>query len=371
MAVFKRGDVYWYEFVYGGRRYRKSTNVRNQRVGGDIERAFRTALAKGDVGITERKPVPGFRASMSDFLKWSKEEHVAHPRTHVRYKTSSVALLNFFGDTPLDKITPEEVEKFKITRGSDFKTVRAKKKGVRVKTKKRLRPATVNRELACLKALFSFFIKADLVVKNPVSRVKFLAEDNQQTRVLSPTEERDYFANASPVLRDVARLILEMGMRPEEVYTIRSENVDLARKTLFVPQGKTKAARRLLNLTSGALAILTRRMTGLKTPYLFPCEKDSTRPVPKVNYAHDRAVKDSMIAPLRLYDLRHTWATRAAMSGIDLVTLAAMLGHSRIQMVLRYAHPTQAHQAKAMEQLERFNAEQQIAAFERQSGLTH
>jgi hypothetical protein len=58
------------------------------------------------------------------------------------------------------------------------------------------------------------------------------------------------------------------------------------------------------------------------------------------------------------------------MSGIDLVTLAPMLGHSRIQMVLRYAHPTQEHQTKAMKRLEQFHAEQQIAAFERQSAMT-
>jgi len=147
----------------------------------------------------------------NDFLKWSEEEHAAQPSTHVRYKTSSVALLSFFGDTPLDKITPEEVERFKTTRSGEFKTVRAKGKGVRVKTKKRVRPATVNRELACLKAVFNFAIKADVVVRNPVSRVKFLAENNQQTRVLSHTEERDYFAKASPILRDVARLILERG----------------------------------------------------------------------------------------------------------------------------------------------------------------
>jgi integrase len=99
-------------------------------------------------------------------------------------------------------------------------------------------------------------------------------------------------------------------------------------------------------------------------------ESDAARPIPKVNNAHDRAVKGSGIAPVRLYDLRHTWVTRAAMSGIDLVTLAAMLGHSRIQMVLRYAHHTQERQTQAMEQLERFNAEQQIAAFERQSAMT-
>jgi len=43
------------------------------------------------------------------------------------------------------------------------------------------------------------------------------------------------------------------------------------------------------------------------------------------------------------------------MSGIDLATLAAMLGHSQIQMVLRYAHPTEQYQALAMRRLEEFN----------------
>ena len=58
----------------------------------------------------------------------------------------------------------------------------------------------------------------------------------------------------------------------------------------------------------------------------------------------------------RLYDLRHMWATRAAMAGVGLVTLAAMLGHSRIRMVLRYAHPTEEHQFQAMmRKVEAFN----------------
>jgi integrase len=100
----------------------------------------------------------------------------------------------------------------------------------------------------------------------------------------------------------------------------------------------------------------------LKTPYLFPCEADSERPIPKVNNAHDRAVRDSKVAPFRLYDLRHTWATRAAESGVDLVTLAALLGHSKIQMVLRYAHPTQEHQMAAVKRLETFVIEKQIEA---------
>jgi integrase len=65
----------------------------------------------------------------------------------------------------------------------------------------------------------------------------------------------------------------------------------------------------------------------------------------------------------RLYDLRHTWATRAAESGIDLVMLAAMLGHSRIQMVMKYAHPTEEHQINVMRKLEEFTAMRQMEEY--------
>lgn len=51
---------------------------------------------------------------------------------------------------------------------------------------------------------------------------------------------------------------------------------------------------------------------------------------------------------------------RAAEHGIDLVTLAAMLGHSKINMVLRYAHPTEQHQKSAAEKLEQFNQEREM-----------
>jgi len=44
------------------------------------------------------------------------------------------------------------------------------------------------------------------------------------------------------------------------------------------------------------------------------------------------------------------------MAGVELVTLAALLGHSRIQMVMRYAHPTEEHQFAAVKQLETFLA---------------
>jgi site-specific recombinase XerD len=51
---------------------------------------------------------------------------------------------------------------------------------------------------------------------------------------------------------------------------------------------------------------------------------------------------------LVLYDFRHTFATRMAEVGIDLATLAKILGHNSIRIVERYVHPTAEHTKSAM-----------------------
>ncbi len=64
---------------------------------------------------------------------------------------------------------------------------------------------------------------------------------------------------------------------------------------------------------------------------------------------------------MRLDDLRHTWATRAVETGIELVTLATMLEYSKINMVMRYAPQTQEHQSKSMDKMGEFVVAQKIA----------
>jgi integrase len=357
VSVDKRGPVYWMFFMVKGRRIQKSTGCRNRRDAEEVERAYRTQIAKGEVGLEDKKPVPSFKAAIREFLDRSQIDHADKPNTHRRYETTSKALLRYFEDKQLDQIGVDDVENFKDWRRRQKKQQPNKKlkKNKRATTTKTIKPATVNRELACLRAMINHFIRNDVLVKNPVSRVKFLKEDNEQTRVISADEERLYLMACSQPLQDVATIMVETGMRPEEVCRMERHNVYLDKGYVFNPYGKTKTARRKLPLSQRAANVLRSRIENSDSEFVFPTTRGGENPsthIVKLNNAHHGALKRSGVEYFRLYDLRHTFATRAVEAGVDLMTLAALLGHSRIQMVMRYAHPSEKHQFAAIKAIE-------------------
>ena len=78
MALYKRGDVWWFEFVFNGDRVRESTQVSNRRAAEQIEAARRTQLAKGEVGIeepAEAAPVPSFRTYAAKVISLLKAKN--------------------------------------------------------------------------------------------------------------------------------------------------------------------------------------------------------------------------------------------------------------------------------------------------------
>ena len=167
------------------------------------------------------------------------------------------------------------------------------------------------------------------------------------------TKKGEYFLRAAKHgdLNDLGRLILNQGMRPEEVTSLRKLDVDLERRQLRIVGGKSPSARRTLDLTTESGAIFARRMAG-DSKWIFPSSRNPGQHIKRVNGAHDRvcaeALKSGVAFAFVLYDFRHTFATRIAQAGIDLATLAAILGHSSIRLVQRYVHPTAEHKRSAM-----------------------
>jgi integrase len=134
---------------------------------------------------------------------------------------------------------------------------------------------------------------------------RLLAEGPGRMRVVSFPEELVYFAKTSQPLKDIAQIILDTGLRPEEVFRIRTENIDFTERTIFNPFGKTKAARRKVTMTADVVEMLKRRTKKPKSPFVFPSRGNLDQPIGSVRKAHDAAVEKAGIKEhFRLYDLR-------------------------------------------------------------------
>ena len=360
MAVFKRGETYWLHFTFRGRRIQESTGFKNKTAALRVEAKRKAELLERRGGISKLKQAPKFDEFVKTFLEWSKQQH--RPKTHELHSGNCVTLKRFFRGKWLDEINHGIVE--------DFKLARAREKRWGGEKGSAVSAVTVNRALSTLRLLFHYAERCGFQVANPVKNVEFFRETGR-TRTITLEEERSYFATASQPLKDIARVMLDTGMRPEEVFRIEIANVDLDQRTIFNPFGKTAAAKRKLTMTAEVCKIMARRIASSNGRYVFPSPDDLDRPIGSVRKAHDGAVRRAKISPvLRLYDLRHTYASRAVMAGVDLPTLGALLGHTTIQMTMRYVHPAEEHKREAAVKIENFKAASAIRLVERSQVVT-
>ena len=351
MAVFRRGNIWWYDFRFRRTRIRESAKATTRSEALQVEAIRKVELAQGRASLQNSEPSPRFENfAYGEFASWCANEHRNRHSTYARYMRSIKALAEFFGNKTLEVIDQGVVERYKLHRSQQPRK--------NTHDGRLVSPASVNRDLAVLRILFNFAIRLGAASRNPVAGVKFLKENYLHMRVLTSEEEGEYLQAASPLLRDVAIIMVETGMRPGEVCKLRTVDLDDKLGSVCVHEGKTPSARRHIPLTGRAMDVLARRGVEAKTEWLFPSPYDPSKPVIEVRKAHEAAVKRAGIKPrFRLYDMRHTALSRMAMAGIDLATLKEIAGHSQIQMTMRYIHPTVDHRRRVVEKFETFCAD--------------
>jgi len=197
--------------------------------------------------------------------------------------------------------------------------------------------------------MLGFAVRQGYLAENPFKGVKLLQEGPGMMRIVSPEEEVLYLERAHPALRDVATIMLNTGMRPNEVYRLHRDHVNLEAGFVFIPEGKTKFARRTIPLTEKVAVVLGRRIDQAKNGWLFP-NRAGNGPA-RIVTGHQGLAKKLKL-DFRLYDFRHTFGSRAAMAGVDLPTLKELMGHSHISLTMRYVHPTPEHKRQAIRKLE-------------------
>ncbi|HEV1992470.1 MAG TPA: site-specific integrase [Candidatus Dormibacteraeota bacterium] len=202
-----------------------------------------------------------------------------------------------------------------------------------------------------LNSIFDYGVANGYLLKNPVTATRSFATHPGIIRYLTADEEaaiRAVLREWNPDMEAEIDLALNTGLRRGEQFHLTWDLIDLERGILTVPvEGKT--GRRFIPINSAcrlAIAKLHEQSNG--SPYV--CYR--TQAANDLRHTRfQRILKRAGVLNFRWHDLRHTFASRLVMAGVDLRTVQQFLGHASIVTTMRYAHLSPEHGKAAIEKL--------------------
>lgn len=262
----------------------------------------------------------------------------SHKRSHAKDELSAGRLKEFFGTTPITQISIDQIEDYKRLR-SDQPTSRGSLPA----------PATINRELAALRSIFSLAIKERALSYRPV--VTLYPEHNTRTRTATPEELELILATVSGWVRSVLIILAESGMRLSEVCTLKRPQIDLTEQLIRLTH--TKSSRpRLIPMSPTMFAVFQSALapcdaSGL-VDHVFLTDKGQPVTRHKVRHQWDQACKKLGIEGLTRHDLRATFLTTKLAEGWDRDLLKPIAGISADATFSRYNRLSIEHLRRVM-----------------------
>jgi site-specific recombinase XerD len=278
------------------------------------------------------KPVL-FSELAEDCLKYSKANKESFRHDDFRMKP----LLEEFGNLPAESITPLMLERWLSDEADD----------------REWEPATVNRYKALLSLTFRLGIDNGKVKTNPAALVKRRRENNAVIRWLSDAEEerlRAAIEKEAPQHIHEFDIALHTGMRCSEQFSLAWGDVDLTRKIVTVRRSKNGDLRHVW-LNSAALSAFQTLFAQSKGEGPVFVSERGLDALQSPRHWFKPALVEAKVIDFTWHCLRHTFASRLIMRGVDLRTAQQLMGHKTIQMTCRYAHLAPEHQLAAVEKL--------------------
>jgi integrase len=329
-ALFHRkgSDLWYVDFVYRSRRYRKSTETSDRKLAELFLKDIEVKIARDNLGFNElnRKEVP-LSKFIEEYLEYSKAE-----KAEKTLEIDSRALNQFkkvHGDVQLSRVTSKHAEDFKIKRLQNLK------------------PVSVNMELRQLKAAFEKAVRWGHIHSNPFKGVDQCRVKNSNLPKFLTKEEVNILLGTIPegTFRSFVCFCLYTGCRRGEALNLTWDDIDMEQGKVTFRITKTGKSRII-------------PFNGILTLILGSMERTEDGPFPFQKSFVTHKFKDYLKAAgiknyqsLKLHSLRHTFASHLIMSGVDLMTVSKLLGHSTVRTTELYAHLVPDHMRASIERL--------------------
>lgn len=252
---------------------------------------------------------------------------------------------------------------------------------------------TQRRELTYLKAVLNHAVKSKLIPDHQLRHYRVKATtaeqdtgaviryltDDEEKRLRTALSERDCEIKAKRAsanlwraergrdllptltgyadhLEPLVLLALNTGLRRGDLLNLKWSNIDLDRRQMTLVISKSSHAKRkaglrvtpvTLPLSAEAVDALKRWKQQAHSEYVFA--GNTGKAITDVKKGFEALMTRASIEGFRFHDLRHTFASKLAMAGVDINTIRELMTHSDIKMTLVYAHLSPDHKAAALE----------------------
>lgn len=328
MAVYRRGGNWYIDFTFHGQRIREMIGPSRKTAQAVIAKR-KAEIAEGKFLDIRKEPDPiKFYDFAKEYLQWSKANK--KPSTYNRDLSLMRQLNKEFEMKAIQEITTWQIEKYKAKRKDEIK------------------PASVNREIALLKHMYSKAIEWGKAKENPAKKVKLLKGEIKRVRFLMPDEIQRLLSNCADHLKPIVTVALHTGMRKGELLNLQWDQVNFDQGIISILNTKNHERR---DIPMNETIKTTLKEIERKGPYVF-CNGDGGNFL-NVRRSFETALRKSSIEDFRFHDLRHTFASNLVMEGVDIMTVKELMGHKDLTMTLRYAHLAPNHKTKAVNILDR------------------
>jgi integrase len=348
LSLFQRGDIWWYEFWFAGRRIRESSKSESKTVAKSAEKNRRRELEEGfnNVSDVRRERVRPVGEIADDFFEEYKLR-LPQSATFAEYAIGHIKRL--VGDTMLVDMNEASIIKYQNERLTE-----------------RAPPKTVNEEVGFLLRIMGDL--GDLLRVRLKKKKKLkLKVRNDIGKAYTPEEKERMLTEAanarSPHIYLALTLALNAGVRDAELRGLTWEQIKFAKGYLVVGQSKTEAGEgRTIPLNSSLLPVLReyavwyREKFGETRPewYVFPFGRprpsDPTRPITTFKTAWKNVRRNAKVTG-RWHDNRHTLITDLAESGAGDQTIMDIAGHVSKRMLRHYSHIRMEAKRTALESI--------------------
>lgn len=362
---FKERDGKLYAVVTwidsGGKRHWKERRVRNKTEGNAVIKKLYQELDEhgGESLQAENKTFNHLATHLEENYLTPPEyvngRKVAGKRSYKDDLGILKILREYFGRTPLREITWGKIEKFRVAR-IKTPTHRGEQRSI----------ARVNRELSLLRHALKIAIGEGWLHKNPFVGPKpliHMADEVKRKRVLEREEEARLLEACQGLrshLRPIIVCAIDTGMRRGEIFKLKWADLDWDGEALSITESRAVKVQEFNTKTLRARTVpLTKR---LKAELQLLWEKsDQERDAlvfgitNNISKSFDTACRLTTIEDLRFHDLRRTFGTRLAKSGVPIHEISRLLGHTNLETTFRYLGLTEDSVENAAAALDRWN----------------